>query len=66
MNQNELILSYLKAHKTITQGVASKFGCARLASRIHELRAKGHSISQDMITVKTVAGESRIAEYRYG
>lgn len=45
MTQHNLILDYIKKHKTITPFEAyDKLGCTKLATRISELRAKGIKI----------------------
>ena len=49
-SQNQLILDYLQEGKTITSLEAlNKFGCARLASRISELRKQGVNIETQTI-----------------
>lgn len=51
--QNEKILKHLKAGGTITSLKALReFGCMRLASRIYDLRRKGHLIEGETIKVK--------------
>lgn len=50
MSQNKSILKALKSGKSITQVQAyKKFGCTRLAARIADLRACGHSISMSWV-----------------
>ena len=45
MTQQDLILNYIKKHKTITPYEAfEKLGCTKLATRISELREKGIKI----------------------
>lgn len=45
MTQHNLILDYIKKHKSITPFEAyDKLGCTKLATRISELRAKGIKI----------------------
>lgn len=45
MTQHNLILDYIKKHRTITTFEAyDKLGCTKLATRISELRAKGIKI----------------------
>ena len=66
LTQNDLVLSHLKRRGHITQGDALKFGYSRLASRIFELREKGHDIKSETMTVKTMSGEARIAKYTHG
>lgn len=52
-----LILRHLEKGKTITPIKAqNKFKCFRLASRIHDLKHKGHIIEN--------IGSSKYAEYR--
>jgi hypothetical protein len=49
-SQSEQILSYMKKYrkKGITPIEAlSKFGCFRLAARIHDLREDGHAIKSE-------------------
>lgn len=51
--QNDLILAHLKAGRVIEGWTAWKrFGCARLAARIFELRLN-HDIRTRMITTST-------------
>ena len=60
--QSKRILSHLKSGKRLTAIEAlDQFGCFRLAARIADLRAEGHSISTDRVPT---AGGSVIAEYR--
>lgn len=48
MTQHNLILDYIKKHKTITPFEAyDKLGCTKLATRISELRAKGIKIQDE-------------------
>lgn len=45
MSQNDMVLSYLKRGKTLTALQAlNKFGCFRLAARVHDLRNSGYDI----------------------
>lgn len=45
MTQHNLILDYIKKHKSITPFDAyERLGCTKLATRISELRAKGIKI----------------------
>ena len=67
MSQCEMILKYMKTHKSgITQLKAiEKFGCLRLSGRIHDLREQGYPILTNIIEVPNRYGETRrIAEYR--
>jgi hypothetical protein len=60
--QHEQILEYLQAGNTIDALTAlAKFKCFRLASRIFDLRCKGHDI---VMSEKVLANGKRIAEYR--
>jgi len=44
MSQETQILQHLKEHGSITSLQAFKMGCLRLASRVYDLRSKGHDI----------------------
>lgn len=60
--QNDAILAHMQAGKPITSLEAlQEFGCMRLASRIHELRRKGHVI--ECKKIKTNGGKT-VASYR--
>lgn len=66
-SQNNLVLSHLKAGHTITPIEAlGKFGVFRLAARIYDLRAAGHTINKttehDPRTDKTFAQYALIKE----
>lgn len=65
MSQNEEILDYLKSGKSINPMIAlNKFSCFRLASRIADLRAKGHKIASAMTDDINKKGEPiRYATY---
>lgn len=65
MTQEEMVLDYLKKHKEgITQRDAIEFGCYRLGARVFDLRAKGHDIESDMMTVTKANGEkTKVARY---
>ena len=44
--QEERILTWLKSGLILTPMIAlSKFGCMRLAARVHNLRKNGHEIN---------------------
>jgi hypothetical protein len=61
-SQNDLVLEHLQVLGTITPLEALKeYGCLRLGARIHDLKAKGHPITMDLIEV----GEEgkRVAQY---
>lgn len=61
-----VIRQHLEAGNSLTSLQAlNHFGCARLASRIDELRQAGLNITTTMIPVKNRAGKLvRVAEYR--
>ncbi len=45
MSQNDSVLMWLQRGKTLTALEAlDKFGCFRLAARVHDLRMSGHNI----------------------
>lgn len=59
--QCEEVLSYLSAGNTLTSLEAQeKFSCMRLASRINDLRKRGHIIESDWQS----NGEKRWVSYR--
>ena len=64
--QNERLLDYLESYDGITQREAmDELGIMRLASRISDLRRRGHRISKRTVSVTNRYGEKcRIAEYR--
>ena len=67
LTQNEWLLRFLMTHKLgITPMQAEdQYGIRRLASRISDLRADGHNIEKEMITVKNRRGQKcRVARYR--
>lgn len=61
MTQNEMILEYLKEHKTMTklQGLR-ELGIMNVGARIGELRQLGYEIETEMIQVK---GKKKVARY---
>lgn len=65
MNQCELILNYMREHGSITPREAlNHCGSMRLSARIHDLRAMGHDIHMELITVKTKNGrKERVSKY---
>lgn len=65
-NQRELILMHLKKFGSITPDEAkAEYGCARLASRINELRSQGHATETEMIAYKSrYGGKTHYARYR--
>lgn len=53
ITQCDMILNYMRYKGAITQKDAlGFFGCARLASRISDLRRAGYNIKTDLITRK--------------
>ena len=61
MTQKDMILSWLQKGKTITPMEAlEKFGCFRLAARIHNLRESGHNI---VATDYETPSGKRVARY---
>lgn len=65
-SQCDAILCFLKRGNTLTQLEAlDLFGCLRLASRIKDLRNRGHVIETITETVYNRDGEPcRVARYR--
>lgn len=60
MTQNEIIAAHLRAGGTLTMVEAlQQYGCARLASRIDELRQQG----MDIETIMERRGRKRYARY---
>ena len=64
-SQASAILAHLQSGQSLTQLEARRlFGCARLASRIHELNTPVRQISRRMILVPSrEGGTARVAEY---
>lgn len=65
-SQRAQIAGYLKHGNFITSVMAQNlFGCARLASRIDELRQSGMQIETHWLTIRNRHGKPvRVAEYR--
>ena len=65
-NHRELILMHMKKYGSITPDEAkAEYGCARLASRIKELRYQGYDIETEMITCKGKhGGKTCYARYK--
>ena len=64
-NHRELILMHMKKYGSITPDEAkAEYGCARLASRINELRAQCVAIETEMIAGKGRHG-GKICYARY-
>lgn len=61
MTQKEMILEYLKEHKSMTklQGLR-ELGIMNVGARIGELRQLGYEIETEMIQVK---GKKKVARY---
>lgn len=61
MTQKEMILEYLKEHKSMTklQGL-KELGIMNVGARIGELRQIGYEIETEMIQVK---GKKKVARY---
>jgi hypothetical protein len=64
-NHRELVLMHMKKYGSITHLEAeAEYGCARLASRINELRSQGVDIKTEMVTGKNKnGGKSNYARY---
>jgi hypothetical protein len=62
-NQCTAILKHLHRKPITALEALNKYGCLRLAARIHDLRNIGYKIK--MVTVKTKDGK-RIAKYFLG
>lgn len=61
-SQADRILEHLEVLETITPMEALReYGCFRLGARIHDLKAKGHVITTEIIEVKD---GKRVARYR--
>lgn len=64
MTQCERILSYLDQYGAITQQEADQLRIKRLASRICELRQRGHRIEAETISGKNEYGVWHCARYK--
>lgn len=66
VTQNQRVLDYMQEFNGITQLEALRdLGVMRLASRISDLRRKGHPIVSEVVTVKNrFEEECRIKRYR--
>lgn len=59
MTQQNLILDYMKIHKTITPYESfEKLGCTKLSTRIGELKRQGYIITSDWIEDVNRFGEN--------
>lgn len=53
-SQCAMILAYLMAgHRLTSLEAIDFFGCARLASRVNDLRNRGHNVQKQMIVVES-------------
>jgi hypothetical protein len=53
-SQYDAILAHLRAGNTITGLEAlSRFGCARLAARIYDIREDGHQVKSSRVTTSS-------------
>jgi len=60
MTQAEEILQALRAGERLTPLAAlERFGCFRLAARIHDLKGRGHNITTHIVR----RGDAEVAEY---
>ncbi len=68
MTQNEFLLRYLKRGQGITTLQAHRYGITSLASRICEIKKKGHKIRRIPKKVPTRYGNGKVmvVEYRIG
>ena len=68
LTQNQRILDYMERHGSITQLEAlNACSVMRLASRISDLRRKGHPIESQMVKVTNKYGETcRVKRYYMG
>ena len=58
-NHRELILMHMEKYGSITHLEAeAEYGCARLASRINDLRRQGVAIKSEMVNGKNRRGET--------
>lgn len=66
--QAQRVLDYIEQFGSITQYEALKdLGIMRLASRVSELKKRGHNITGRMITVKNRFGENcSVKQYSMG
>ena len=66
ITQIDKIISFINEYGAITQRDALRFGCARLASRICDLRAAGYEIQTETVKVKNRDGSnSYVASYSW-
>ena len=65
ISQNDFVL-YLLKERSLTARQAASEGITRLAARVYDLKAKGHNITKEMISVHSRwEGDARIARYSY-
>lgn len=60
MSQELQILNHLKKGPITPMQALNKYGCMRLAARVHGLRGSGHKIVTETIT----RGKAKFAKYR--
>ena len=60
MSQEEQTLEALEQGELTALDALKRFGCFRLAARIHKLRQKGHNITSK---IKRLANGKRLAVY---
>lgn len=65
--QTDRLLEYLQEHRRINPLEAwRKLGIYRLGARVFDLRAAGHTIHSERVSVANQYGEKcRVASYRY-
>lgn len=65
MTQCDMIFAFMEAEGSITQNQALRYcGCARLASRICDLRKAGHNIISERVKVQKRDGSTAfVARY---
>lgn len=68
LNQRDRILKYLKMGQTLTRLNAwARLGILEAPARISELRAEGHNIKTNMVTVRNRYGHKvSVAEWSMG
>lgn len=63
--QCERVIAYMQQHGSITQMEAMQIGVFRLASRICDIKKRGHRIMTETVKVENRYGEScRVKRYR--
>ena len=59
MSQEKQILGHIKRRPITAITALERYGCFRLAARVHDLRMKGHEIGMRWVE----RGDKRFAEY---